>query len=1058
MEPDDGMSWEDDMGQQTQQQQQRLDPRGQSDLSISPASSDASSLAQQAAANGQNQSQYDHPSQREPLALASNSPSGREFIDPAEVAETRKLSVTPTIAREPPTLSIGPPLAPQTQRALSISSTASGSSDSPGTKRPREDVAESDVGGDDKRSKTKGGADRKLRKERSISGDSRDSHESNGEGREKKKSSGFLGGLFNRKKKDTRTSQLGDAESLGRSSMDSGNVDGFEGSTTTPEPESATYDPTEGGGNQAIRSRYDGAPTASTPLSIDSSNYTRGPNLTVPNQNSQNNSLAASGPNNSLAPPNRSSRPGSLILTATAVEGFGGAVPELSVLRVFAGDHLQSEATFKTVLINASTTTDGLVRQAMQRFRLPEGEDPADYYLTIKQIEGDEAVLRADERPLQAFEALVERAPQAPNLKRASMGSINSLASNLSLSMTKYGMNDFTDDSTVKLYLHRSVKGDDPFGDSLLNTNENLYTSQSRSNKPLSVATSGAAFASVSPERFSSPSSRFALQVLIYPDDLPDGMVFDTHTEAIIPRSSLPTRSRNSTTISAGVSQTQRRKVLVFPRNTTVAEVIESSLERFGINDGVVEGGDDVEDKPAKRRSASRVRYGLNVVGPDGQRKRDSPNFGIICLQVPLIFIDRELQPSSKVFDAFPSPPLLKTVDRRSSELRRRSAESALIMGTNDDIQPNDPVFILRRAVGTRGPKKGRLSGPLDEIALRQLHRESASSETSQRSSSSSQRTQRVAGSQEKVIGMPNPNHGIDIVVEGGVLKSQLNDDHETTYVFVRSDGETIGIDNVVNEELGHLVEHPNGGRPDLLELAITGTPATVARRLLPVVDRLKDQGQSLLAAPTLDRNAVPSPSVYSEHSRYGSRANTPTSVPTTAAEGTAPRARSTTPTVSANRDSSPTPGAGPIASRATAQTSTRALAPSPVQFTGSHHPHPSIASVMSDISAYTSESDAPEGNSSSMRRALQASRSLTSSIEGSLSSPEPTESGVSRMMAIVELGAALSKPPPGPQPTELDREFLGNSLKLDELHPRVREFFEPQARDFEEINKVRVF
>ena len=50
-----------------------------------------------------------------------------------------------------------------------------------------------------------------------------------------------------------------------------------------------------------------------------------------------------------------------------------------------------------------------------------------------------------------------------------------------------------------------------------------------------------------------------------------------------------------------------------FPKNTTVAEVIELALERFGIAEGVVDSSDEVEDQLAKRISLARVRYGLTV-------------------------------------------------------------------------------------------------------------------------------------------------------------------------------------------------------------------------------------------------------------------------------------------------------------------------------------------------------------------------------------------------------------------------------------------------------------
>ena len=45
----------------------------------------------------------------------------------------------------------------------------------------------------------------------------------------------------------------------------------------------------------------------------------------------------------------------------------------------------------------------------------------------------------------------------------------------------------------------------------------------------------------------------------------------------------------------------------------TVAEVIEHGLDLFVIAEGVVDGGDEVEDKMSKRRSSSRVCYILTI-------------------------------------------------------------------------------------------------------------------------------------------------------------------------------------------------------------------------------------------------------------------------------------------------------------------------------------------------------------------------------------------------------------------------------------------------------------
>src|SRR5258708_19389059 len=68
----------------------------------------------------------------------------------------------------------------------------------------------------------------------------------------------------------------------------------------------------------------------------------------------------------------------------------------------------------------------------MQRFRLPPGADAAAYYLTVKRLEGSSAVLRPEEKPLVVFETLAEAALDLPKVKRSSVGSISSIATNLS--------------------------------------------------------------------------------------------------------------------------------------------------------------------------------------------------------------------------------------------------------------------------------------------------------------------------------------------------------------------------------------------------------------------------------------------------------------------------------------------------------------------------------------------------------------------------------------------------------------------------------------------------
>ncbi len=40
-----------------------------------------------------------------------------------------------------------------------------------------------------------------------------------------------------------------------------------------------------------------------------------------------------------------------------------------------------------------------------------------------------------------------------------------------------------------------------------------------------------------------------------------------------------------------------KRKIFMLPKNVTIVEVAEIGLERFGIQDSVADGGDEVEDK-----------------------------------------------------------------------------------------------------------------------------------------------------------------------------------------------------------------------------------------------------------------------------------------------------------------------------------------------------------------------------------------------------------------------------------------------------------------------------
>lgn len=110
--------------------------------------------------------------------------------------------------------------------------------------------------------------------------------------------------------------------------------------------------------------------------------------------------------------------------------------------------------------------------------------------------------------------------------------------------------------------------------------------------------------------------------------------------------------------------------------------------------------------------------------------------------------IERELTPSSKILDAYPlnrppvfhspsnTPQSTPTASPSASSLlqalKRRSVDSAQMPGNAEDVYPDDPVFLLRRATSYRPvnstlsgggfvTKHGRHSAPLDEIALQKM-------------------------------------------------------------------------------------------------------------------------------------------------------------------------------------------------------------------------------------------------------------------------------------------------------------------------------------------------
>ena len=646
MEPDDGVEWADGAGQKEQRRVMENRQQGPQPGSRNP-------YAREQDYNPKESTAGSYGGIQSPSNSSIISSPGSAILDPAQANGTRRITATPAVAG-----GTGP-LLPSAihnrangrnisgQSIGSVTSVVStGSTSSLGT-------SPQDEGG------------KKMKKQRKGSKEDLKEDASG----EKRKSKGMLGGLFSRNKKDKKGISSGDPRNS-EDSIVSGAMDVSPGSMMSEESPGQIRAPTPGarpgpnGGpalvhgarlaqrDQALQQAYTTKYLNKSPSGDVSMSGQPDPNAVT--QSSMRLAATINAPSNG--------RPSSVILSPNPA-----GPPLLNVIRVFAGEHIKSDASFKTVLLNETTSSTDLIRQLMQRFRMSHAGNPASdngYFLTIKDFSGEEMELDPNEKPLEAFQEAVQRwtadddesskrlGAMTPTVKRSSVSSISSVVSlSNHPAIAKLGMNDFQDDSAVKIYLNRRRPGSrsgmpEPSSEfssysthlstvrespdsKIANWSSNPGTPSNASdvtatpptpqgpqapqryNPSLTIATHGQA----SPERFSSPSAKFTIQLLIHRGDLPDLLAFDPISDAIIPKNLARERQGNATTPTDS-----RRRLFILPRNVTVAEVIEQGLERFGIQEGVVDGGDDVEDK-ARGRNSQKVKYILTSVrDSEGER------------------------------------------------------------------------------------------------------------------------------------------------------------------------------------------------------------------------------------------------------------------------------------------------------------------------------------------------------------------------------------------------------------------------------------------------------
>ncbi len=426
--------------------------------------------------------------------------------------------------------------------------------------------------------------------------------------------------------------------------------------------------------------------------------------------------------------------------------------------------------------------------------------------------------------------------------------------------------------------------------------------------------------------------------------------------------------------------------------------------------------------------------------------------------------------PSGKVIDSYPRPPSYRPADRRLSDSKRRSFDSMQLLGSPDDVTPEDPVFVLRRAITYRpSTSRHRLSAPLDEIALQQFHRESMSGssvasedgDTKQRHMSKqelimAQRAVWRANQRAILSAQVNSQRGVDLLLpNNAVLRSSRYDtDERTRYSYVEG-GETYDISDIMEEEWDSSA---SAGRGDLLEgvLERGRTKDGVDEKLNRVLSKIKD-------GRTIQRTASSTPpsasTVYSVYSDAGqgeeqstpverSRSATPMGTSSSKADEVLPRGpspaseRTVTPDIRRQRFATPSSASQ---GRSTPQQQQQPQAP-----LAPHLRQTSVGSVMTDTSGYRTAVGSPVATSPSLAKVGPSLRQRKPKV-----TLPKDDFGVSHMMAIIELAGLQDKPSP-PEPVHpVDEMLFGRPIQMDELHPAIREIYAPTFKQLNEMDQA---
>ena len=458
---------------------------------------------------------------------------------------------------------------------------------------------------------------------------------------------------------------------------------------------------------------------------------------------------------------------------------------------------------------------------------------------------------------------------------------------------------------------------------------------------------------------------------------------------------------------------------------------------------------------------------------------------------------ERELSPSSKVTDAYPRPPTFRRLQEGS---KRRSIDSALLLGSVDDISPDDPIFVLRRAVSYRtSSSRHRMSAPLDEIALQHFRDSMTGSSVTSDSTTSEETTHKPrqlsrqeiiaaqrAASREKqraiLSAQTNSVRGVDVLLPGNAIirSSRYDAGDRIRYSYVQ-DGESYDVSDIIEQELRETSRSSSPLlKSDLLEGVFgrnrdrDGVNEKLDRVLAKIKDeRLGTQYATVKAREDQTENPLSARSTGSSSSVYsvdemGRSEGTPVPTPTLLTDAK----RTTSPLGDAgSRSTTPTLSSMSGAPRA------RSTTPHAQSQPQSHsHRQPSIASVMTDTTSTSmyatptaqllSPTDLEAGLSPATFKAAPQSPPPSHSPSRAQSRTRtpvkrpyvcPDDFGVTQMLAIIEIAGTAVKPPEPPlHPVE--EMLFGRSIEVQTLHPDIREIYSGAFQQLDEMDKVSVF